>query len=334
MSLEPVVVEMFCAIVSAVATGAAPVRAGRDTYSGLDAHVVQNRALIEGRIISAVPARSSVGAHLQPRHEEMGPLLRRLHRSVLRSIRTERRRTFSRTPENRSNRTARWPPGTGAPSAWPGREKKEGRTVVDGGLDQSHTDEAGHSKSRHEVQYVGHRGWNESLRSEIVTSLQRWTALGSRWEPVSMPERQRQRSARARWIVAGALLSVLVVAAVLGGVLGAGNATKSASLVAGAAATLPGTTTTFSSSPLVSSVPPSPATPSFAPPAPTSSPTASFVAQPLWDWNVNVSIGVCLGNWLVLERWMNEDWFVGHAGEGAYDEWGFSYVLAVIPGEN
>lgn len=49
---------------------------------------------------------------------------------------------------------------------------------------------------------------------------------------------------------------------------------------------------------------------------------------------MNISIGVCLGNWLVLERWTNEDGFVGHAGEGAYDELGFSYVLAVIPGEN
>ena len=38
-------------------------------------------------------------------------------------------------------------------------------------------------------------------------------------------------------------------------------------------------------------------------------------------------IGVSLGGWLVLERWMNEDWFVQNAGPQAMDEWSFSQAL-------
>lgn len=32
------------------------------------------------------------------------------------------------------------------------------------------------------------------------------------------------------------------------------------------------------------------------------------------------------GNWLVLERWMNEDWFIENAGD-ALDQWTFTQVL-------
>ena len=38
-------------------------------------------------------------------------------------------------------------------------------------------------------------------------------------------------------------------------------------------------------------------------------------------------VGVSLGNWLVLERWMDEDWFTSTAGGDAWDEWDFSNSL-------
>ena len=41
-----------------------------------------------------------------------------------------------------------------------------------------------------------------------------------------------------------------------------------------------------------------------------------------------LSDGVALGNWLILERWMNEDWFVKTSGNiSAIDEWTFSESL-------
>ncbi len=52
---------------------------------------------------------------------------------------------------------------------------------------------------------------------------------------------------------------------------------------------------------------------------------ANITQMPFWDFtdpNQKV-IGVSLGNWLVLERWMDEDWFVAQAGGNAWDEWGF-----------
>lgn len=45
---------------------------------------------------------------------------------------------------------------------------------------------------------------------------------------------------------------------------------------------------------------------------------------PFWDASdpQNKIIGVSLGNWLTLERWMDEDWFTGWA-PNAQDEWTF-----------
>ena len=49
---------------------------------------------------------------------------------------------------------------------------------------------------------------------------------------------------------------------------------------------------------------------------------------PFWDYTdpSNKIMGVSTGNWLVLERWMNEDWFVSLAPH-AIDEWGFCKTL-------
>lgn len=69
--------------------------------------------------------------------------------------------------------------------------------------------------------------------------------------------------------------------------------------------------------------------------APTAAPTTgTFVVKhlPQWDWSVDKAIGICLGNWLVLERWMNEDWFVATGGPNVYDEYHFSLALGPTAG--
>jgi len=46
--------------------------------------------------------------------------------------------------------------------------------------------------------------------------------------------------------------------------------------------------------------------------------------KPKWDFDSNKIIGMNFGNWLVLERWMAEDWFVEKAGPNSWDEWSFT----------
>ena len=48
-----------------------------------------------------------------------------------------------------------------------------------------------------------------------------------------------------------------------------------------------------------------------------------------WKWTSPTfkMLGVSLGNWLVLERWMQEDWMVEYGGQTAVDEWTFSQNL-------
>ncbi|POW03680.1 hypothetical protein PSHT_11572 [Puccinia striiformis] len=46
--------------------------------------------------------------------------------------------------------------------------------------------------------------------------------------------------------------------------------------------------------------------------------------KPKWDFDVNKIVGINLGNWLILERWMVEDWFVEKAGPNSWDEWSFT----------
>ncbi|MBW0533251.1 hypothetical protein O181_072966 [Austropuccinia psidii MF-1] len=49
--------------------------------------------------------------------------------------------------------------------------------------------------------------------------------------------------------------------------------------------------------------------------------------KPKWVFGKDKVIGVSLGNWLVLERWMSEDWFVSKGGPNVWDEWGFTKTL-------
>lgn len=50
----------------------------------------------------------------------------------------------------------------------------------------------------------------------------------------------------------------------------------------------------------------------------------NLAPKPKWNLNTNKMIGLNLGNWLILERWMREDWFVEKAGPNAWDEWSFT----------
>lgn len=49
---------------------------------------------------------------------------------------------------------------------------------------------------------------------------------------------------------------------------------------------------------------------------------------PVWDWSdpASKAYGVSLGNWLVHERWLDEDWWTAHAPD-AQDEWTFHATL-------
>lgn len=51
--------------------------------------------------------------------------------------------------------------------------------------------------------------------------------------------------------------------------------------------------------------------------------------RPAWNWNDKMSkaIGVALGNWLVLERWMDEDWFTKYSNPDDWDEWSLVQTL-------
>lgn len=58
-------------------------------------------------------------------------------------------------------------------------------------------------------------------------------------------------------------------------------------------------------------------------------PTPTITPFPKWNWtDPNAKVyGANLGNWLVLERWLNEDWMVAQGGANAWDEWTFSQNL-------
>ncbi|MBW0524958.1 hypothetical protein O181_064673 [Austropuccinia psidii MF-1] len=53
----------------------------------------------------------------------------------------------------------------------------------------------------------------------------------------------------------------------------------------------------------------------------------SLPAKKKWDFDNDKIVGLNLGNWLVLERWMAEDWFVEKAGPDSWDEWSFTLAL-------
>lgn len=55
--------------------------------------------------------------------------------------------------------------------------------------------------------------------------------------------------------------------------------------------------------------------------------TLHLSPKPKWNFGNDKMIGLNLGNWLILERWMNEDWFVNLAGPNSWDEWDFTIAL-------
>ncbi|PWN93012.1 glycoside hydrolase, partial [Acaromyces ingoldii] len=63
----------------------------------------------------------------------------------------------------------------------------------------------------------------------------------------------------------------------------------------------------------------------------TNGSTTAKAVTPLPAWNLTdpntKMIGVSLGNWLVLERWMDEDWMTSTGGDDAWDEWTFTQNL-------
>jgi len=63
----------------------------------------------------------------------------------------------------------------------------------------------------------------------------------------------------------------------------------------------------------------------------TASTTTPVTVTPLEKWNwisaERKMFGLSLGNWLSIERWMDEDWFTGLVGANVWDEWGLSETL-------
>ncbi|GAA5885766.1 hypothetical protein JCM16303_006055 [Sporobolomyces ruberrimus] len=62
--------------------------------------------------------------------------------------------------------------------------------------------------------------------------------------------------------------------------------------------------------------------------------TFTTVDLPSWDWGRNKSLGMCLGSWLILEKWMVPDWFnetvnavQPNSGGTTLDEWSFCSLL-------
>ncbi|GAA5859030.1 hypothetical protein JCM8547_003974 [Rhodosporidiobolus lusitaniae] len=125
------------------------------------------------------------------------------------------------------------------------------------------------------------------------------------------------------WIVGAAVAIVVILAAVLGGVLGsraANEDNKSASEKAAEGGSGSGSGTRTSSGAGASATP--------------AGPLVDIVDLPAWTWGTNKSIGMCLGSWLIIEKWMIPDWFnetvnAVQAGAGAttLDEWGLCEVL-------
>ncbi|TNY22580.1 glycoside hydrolase superfamily [Rhodotorula diobovata] len=149
-----------------------------------------------------------------------------------------------------------------------------------------------------------------------------------------------QKSRRTLWWIVGAVVAVAVIlGAVLGGVLGSraadDNSNKSNAAVNAAADGAASSSSSSNGSGSRSSGGSSTATSSSA--AASATPAGALidiVDLPAWNWGQNKSIGVCLGSWLILEKWMLPDWFnetvnavTPGSGATTLDEWGFCQVL-------
>ncbi|GAA6016346.1 hypothetical protein JCM11491_006826 [Sporobolomyces phaffii] len=138
------------------------------------------------------------------------------------------------------------------------------------------------------------------------------------------------------WWIIGAIIAVVVIlGAVLGGVLGSraankdnksnsvsasndnsGSGSGSGSGSASGSGGKSGTTTSTNNNGAVAGS------------------TFTTVDLPSFDWGRNKSIGMCLGSWLILEKWMVPDWFnetvnavQPNSGSTTLDEWSFCSLL-------
>ncbi|GAA5897167.1 uncharacterized protein JCM6883_006602 [Sporobolomyces salmoneus] len=122
------------------------------------------------------------------------------------------------------------------------------------------------------------------------------------------------------WWIIGALVAVaVIVGAVLGGVLGSraanDNDNNKSNSVNDRSNTGTGTATPNNNGAV-------------------SGATFSTVDLPAWSWSSDKALGMCLGSWLILEKWMIPDWFnstvnavVPNSGPTTLDEWTFCSVL-------
>ncbi|GAA5969427.1 hypothetical protein JCM11641_008113 [Rhodosporidiobolus odoratus] len=121
------------------------------------------------------------------------------------------------------------------------------------------------------------------------------------------------------WIIGAAVLIIVILGAVLGGVLGSRAANNNSDNKNNNAQSESGSSSKDSEG------------------GDSSEPkgkTFTVTDLPAWNWGQNKSIGMCLGSWLILEKWMLPDWFnetvnavTPNSGETALDEWAFCNVL-------
>ncbi|GJN92480.1 hypothetical protein Rhopal_005510-T1 [Rhodotorula paludigena] len=149
------------------------------------------------------------------------------------------------------------------------------------------------------------------------------------------------RSPRRTWWWIGGITAAIcvILAAVLGGVLGSraanDNDDANSGNVRAADSNSGGSSASGSASRAASSSSSGTATSSSAAASSTAAgPLVQIVDLPAWNWGTNKSVGVCLGNWLQLEKWMAPDWFnetvnavQPGSGATALDEWSMSEIL-------
>ncbi|GAA98943.1 glycoside hydrolase family 5 protein [Mixia osmundae IAM 14324] len=148
----------------------------------------------------------------------------------------------------------------------------------------------------------------------------------------------QRRNNRTRCWVISLLTLALIVAVGLGVGLGVGltrnknSSTQSISSAndasGGSSSSSSGTRTSSSGSSSSSSASSSAASASATPAHVDGQLNITVPDLARWDWlsPTNKMLGVALGNWLVMERWMNEQAFVNTFGANAWDEWDASQV--------